>query len=196
MSDDLIQTEDAFEDDLPEQIAVRLAKRDRLNEAGDAYPVSVPVTTTIDAVRAETGAEPNVYEVQIDTSGLVLNTRLPFGQQTAEVQSYLLRNEDRIRREWVPQRVQFNGKPADLRVVGRNAANMTLFELKSRGPEFLIEFPPENDLDDRYFCSSEAGDIANAPFPVAPADIAHALATFAATGVVVGQPVAIRIEEV
>ncbi|ESW59671.1 MAG: homoserine dehydrogenase [Rhodobacter sp. CACIA14H1] len=30
----------------------------------------------------------------------------------------------------------------------------------------------------------------------APADIAHALATFAATGVVVGQPVAIRIEEV
>ena len=53
MSDDLIQTEDAFEDDLPEQIAVRLAKRDRLNEAGDAYPVSVPVTTTIDAVRAE-----------------------------------------------------------------------------------------------------------------------------------------------
>lgn len=64
-------------------------------------------------------------------------------------------------------------KPADLRVVGRNAANMTLFELKSRGPEFLIEFPPENDLDDRYFCSSEAGDIANAPFPVAPADIAH-----------------------
>ena len=53
MSDDLIQTEDAFEDDLPEQIAVRLAKRDRLNENGDAYPVSVPVTTTIDAVRAE-----------------------------------------------------------------------------------------------------------------------------------------------
>jgi lysyl-tRNA synthetase class 2 len=53
MSDDLIQTEDAFEDDLPEQIAVRLAKRDRLNEAGDAYPVSVPITTTIDAVRAE-----------------------------------------------------------------------------------------------------------------------------------------------
>lgn len=53
MSDDLIQTEDAFEDDLPEQIAVRMAKRERLNEGGDAYPVSVPVTTTIDAVRAE-----------------------------------------------------------------------------------------------------------------------------------------------
>jgi lysyl-tRNA synthetase class 2 len=53
MSDDLIQTEDAFEDDLPEQIAVRMAKRERLNDGGDAYPVSVPVTTTIDAVRAE-----------------------------------------------------------------------------------------------------------------------------------------------
>ena len=53
MSDDLNQTEDAFEDDLPEQIAVRMAKRERLNEGGDAYPVSVPVTTTIDAVRAE-----------------------------------------------------------------------------------------------------------------------------------------------
>jgi lysyl-tRNA synthetase class 2 len=53
MSDDLIQAEDAFEDDLPEQIAVRMAKRERLNEGGDAYPVSVPVTTTIDAVRAE-----------------------------------------------------------------------------------------------------------------------------------------------
>ena len=53
MSDDLVQTEEAFEDDLPEQIAVRLAKRDRLNESGEAYPVSVPVTTTIDAVRAE-----------------------------------------------------------------------------------------------------------------------------------------------
>jgi lysyl-tRNA synthetase class 2 len=53
MSDDLNQTEETFEDDLPEQIAVRMAKRERLNEMGDAYPVSVPVTTTIDAVRAE-----------------------------------------------------------------------------------------------------------------------------------------------
>ena len=61
MSDDLVQTEDAFEDDLPEQIAVRLAKRERLNESGDAYPVSVPVTTTIDAVRADnTGLEADV----------------------------------------------------------------------------------------------------------------------------------------
>ena len=40
------------EQDLPEQIAVRLAKRERLNETGDAYPVSLPITHTIDGVRA------------------------------------------------------------------------------------------------------------------------------------------------
>ena len=40
------------EQDLPEQIAVRLAKRERLNEMGDAYPVSLPITHTIDGVRA------------------------------------------------------------------------------------------------------------------------------------------------
>jgi lysyl-tRNA synthetase class 2 len=39
--------------DLPEQIEVRLAKRERLNELNDAYPVSLPITTTIDAVRAK-----------------------------------------------------------------------------------------------------------------------------------------------
>ncbi len=51
MSDELNQ-QDEFEQDLPEQIAVRLAKRERLNELGDAYPVSLPITHTIEAVRA------------------------------------------------------------------------------------------------------------------------------------------------
>ena len=41
------------EADLPEQIEIRLAKRDRLNALNDAYPVSLPITTTIDAVRAK-----------------------------------------------------------------------------------------------------------------------------------------------
>ena len=36
MSDELNQHDD-FEQDLPEQIAVRLAKRERLNELGEAY---------------------------------------------------------------------------------------------------------------------------------------------------------------
>jgi lysyl-tRNA synthetase class 2 len=48
--------------DLPEQIEVRLAKRDKLNELNDAYPVSLPITTTIDAVRAK---YPNL---EIDTA--------------------------------------------------------------------------------------------------------------------------------
>ncbi|MSZ23471.1 MAG: lysine--tRNA ligase, partial [Actinobacteria bacterium] len=39
------------EENLPEQIAVRLAKRERLNEIGEAYPVSLPITHTIDGVR-------------------------------------------------------------------------------------------------------------------------------------------------
>ena len=38
--------------DLPEQIAVRLAKRERLISEGEAYPVSLPITHTIDEVRA------------------------------------------------------------------------------------------------------------------------------------------------
>ena len=39
-------------DDLPEQIAVRLHKRERLNQTSSAYPVSLPITHTIEAVRA------------------------------------------------------------------------------------------------------------------------------------------------
>jgi lysyl-tRNA synthetase class 2 len=40
-------------EDLPEQIAVRLSKREKLNDLADAYPVSVPVTHTIPEVRAQ-----------------------------------------------------------------------------------------------------------------------------------------------
>jgi lysyl-tRNA synthetase class 2 len=46
------QLENDFED-LPEQIAVRMAKREKLNELGDAYPVSLPITHTIAQVRSE-----------------------------------------------------------------------------------------------------------------------------------------------
>jgi lysyl-tRNA synthetase class 2 len=41
------------EQDLPEQIAIRMAKRERLLASGDAYPVSVAITTTIDEVKAK-----------------------------------------------------------------------------------------------------------------------------------------------
>ncbi|MEY4618772.1 MAG: hypothetical protein RL101_958, partial [Actinomycetota bacterium] len=50
MSDELNQE---FDQDLPEQIEVRLAKRARLNELSDAYPVSLPITHTIDEVRVK-----------------------------------------------------------------------------------------------------------------------------------------------
>jgi len=40
-------------EDLPEQIAVRLAKREKLNELSDAYPVALPITHTIAQVRSE-----------------------------------------------------------------------------------------------------------------------------------------------
>ena len=64
-------------------------------------------------------------------------------------------------------------RPADLYVVGKNNLGAALFKLTSRGPEFLIEFPAVQDVDERYYCSFEADDIANVPFPVAPADVAH-----------------------
>ncbi|MEY2676302.1 MAG: hypothetical protein RL510_322 [Actinomycetota bacterium] len=39
-------------EDLPEQIAIRLEKRERLNKLSDAYPVALPITHTIEEVRA------------------------------------------------------------------------------------------------------------------------------------------------
>lgn len=42
------------EQDLPEQIAIRLAKRERILASGsDAYPVSLPITHTIDQVKTK-----------------------------------------------------------------------------------------------------------------------------------------------
>ena len=40
-------------EDLPEQIAVRRQKRERLNELSDAYPVHLPITHTIEATKAQ-----------------------------------------------------------------------------------------------------------------------------------------------
>ncbi|THG29591.1 lysine--tRNA ligase [Naasia lichenicola] len=51
MSDDTTPTEPT-EAEVSEQKAVRSAKRARLLEEGEAYPVSVPITDTIGAVRA------------------------------------------------------------------------------------------------------------------------------------------------
>ncbi|HEV7184774.1 MAG TPA: lysine--tRNA ligase [Leifsonia sp.] len=60
MTDAQTTEPDLTDDEISEQKAVRLAKRERLiaeadNPGGGAYPVTVPITTTIPAVRAEFG---------------------------------------------------------------------------------------------------------------------------------------------
>ncbi|HEY4224264.1 MAG TPA: lysine--tRNA ligase [Pseudolysinimonas sp.] len=56
MSDTTAPDAEPSVEDIAEQKAVRLAKRDRLIASGSgAYPVSLPITTTIPAVRAEYG---------------------------------------------------------------------------------------------------------------------------------------------
>ena len=81
MSEDLNQQDD-FEQDLPEQIAVRLAKRDRLNELGDAYPVSLPITHTIEQVRA---AYPDL-EIDVATGDKVgIAGRVMFQRNTGKL---------------------------------------------------------------------------------------------------------------
>jgi lysyl-tRNA synthetase class 2 len=64
-------------DDIVEQKAVRLAKRDRLNAEGGAYPVTVPITTTIGAVRAEhDGLDIDVATgVQVGLAGRIVHSR-------------------------------------------------------------------------------------------------------------------------
>ena len=66
------------EDDLPEQMRVRHAKRDRLIEQGrEAYPVQLPVTASIGEVRAEfKGLEPDARTgVQVGLTGRVIFVR-------------------------------------------------------------------------------------------------------------------------
>ncbi|MDH6254702.1 lysyl-tRNA synthetase class 2 [Aurantimicrobium minutum] len=56
MSENTAPEPELTEAEVSEQKAVRLAKRDRLNELGlEAYPVSLPITDTIPAVRARFG---------------------------------------------------------------------------------------------------------------------------------------------
>ena len=52
-------SEEYEEIDLPEQIAVRMDKRERLNALGSAYPVTLPITHTIEATKAH---YPNLEE--------------------------------------------------------------------------------------------------------------------------------------
>ncbi len=70
-------------DDLPEQMRIRQAKRDRLVEVGrDPYPVSLPVTSTIAAVRA---AHPDL-EPDTATGDIVgITGRVIFSRNTGKL---------------------------------------------------------------------------------------------------------------
>jgi lysyl-tRNA synthetase, class II len=69
-------------EDLPEQIAVRMAKREKLNDLSDAYPVSLPITHTISEVRAE------FPELEIDVATgkhVALAGRVVFARNTGKL---------------------------------------------------------------------------------------------------------------
>lgn len=71
-----------FEVDLPEQMAFRLAKRARLLEESDPYPVSLPISHTIEATRAK---YPNL-EADISTGDKVaLAGRVVFLRNTGKL---------------------------------------------------------------------------------------------------------------
>jgi lysyl-tRNA synthetase class 2 len=80
MSETPIELQD--EQDLPEQIAIRLEKRERLNALGDAYPVTLPLTHTIGEVRA---AYPEL-EVDVATGDQVaVAGRIMFQRNTGKL---------------------------------------------------------------------------------------------------------------
>jgi lysyl-tRNA synthetase class 2 len=71
-----------YEADLPEQIAIRMQKRERLNELNDAYPVDLPITHTIEATKAH---YPNL-EADIATGDFVgLAGRVMFLRNTGKL---------------------------------------------------------------------------------------------------------------
>ena len=69
-------------EDLPEQIAVRMQKRDELNQLSSAYPVTLPITHTIEATKAQ---YPNL-EADISTGDMVgLAGRVMFLRNTGKL---------------------------------------------------------------------------------------------------------------
>jgi lysyl-tRNA synthetase class 2 len=128
MSDDTETPAEPTAEDIFEQKAVRLGKRERLIESGrEAYPVSVPVTTTIPALRT-------LYsELQADdTTGEIVGIagRVVFQRNTGKLCFATLQSGD-------GSRVQ---------------AMVSLAEV---GEESLDEFKEMVDLGDHLFVSGE-----------------------------------------
>jgi lysyl-tRNA synthetase class 2 len=74
--------EEYEEIDLPEQIAVRMDKRERLNALGSAYPVTLPITHTIEATKAK---YPNLEEDIATGDQVGLAGRIMFLRNTGKL---------------------------------------------------------------------------------------------------------------
>ncbi len=73
---------DEYESELPEQIAFRMAKREKLNSDSSAYPVSLPITHTIEAIKAKYPS----LEADISTGDVVgLAGRIMFLRNTGKL---------------------------------------------------------------------------------------------------------------
>jgi lysyl-tRNA synthetase, class II len=69
-------------EDLPEQIAIRMAKREKLIELGDAYPVGLPISHTIQQVRQK------YHDLEIDAvtgDQVALVGRVVFARNTGKL---------------------------------------------------------------------------------------------------------------
>jgi lysyl-tRNA synthetase class 2 len=118
----------AAEAEVSEQKAVRLAKRDKLNASGaEAYPVAVPVTTTIPAVRAAWG-HLAADEVSGETVGIA--GRVVFLRNTGKLCFVSLQSGDGTRIQ-------------------------AMLSLANVGEESLAEFKELVDLGDHLFVTGE-----------------------------------------
>lgn len=114
-------------EDLPEQIAVRMAKREKLTELSDAYPVSLPITHTIGQVRAE------FPELEVDVAtgtSVALAGRVVFARNTGKLCFATLQSGD-------GQRIQ------------------AMVSLDKVGEESLEQYKELVDLGDHLFVEGE-----------------------------------------
>jgi lysyl-tRNA synthetase class 2 len=116
------------EQDLPEQIAIRLAKRERILASGsDAYPVSLPITHTIDQVKTK---YPNL-EIDVVTGDKVaLAGRVMFQRNTGKLCFATLQ-------------------------AGTGSRIQVMFSLDKVGEEKLEEYKELVDLGDHLFVEGE-----------------------------------------
>ena len=127
MTDEQV-TPNEDEQDLPEQIAIRLAKRERIIASGaEAYPVSLPITHTIDQVKAK---YPDL-EIDVATGDKVsLAGRVMFQRNTGKLCFATLQS-------------------------GTGARIQVMLSLDKVGEERLEEYKELVDLGDHLFVDGE-----------------------------------------